>query len=79
MVGVSLMLAIPALMIGLSVLLPGQISRWLNVAVGVAYTAIELLTLSSPHLFYKIIVLLEIAATLGIVVMAWRGLKETGR
>jgi hypothetical protein len=70
MVGVSTMLAIPALMIGLSVLLPSQISRWLNVVFGLVYTAIEALTLTSPHLFYKIVVALEIAASVGIVALA---------
>lgn len=76
MVGVSTMLAIPALMIGLSVLLPRQISRWLNVVFGVVYTAIEALTLTSPHLFYKIVVALEIAVTLGIVALALRWSKD---
>lgn len=77
MVGVSLMLAIAALMIALSVLLPGQISRWLNVVLGAAYTAIEVLTLTSPYLFYKIVVVLEIIITLGIVAIAWRWPKES--
>jgi len=78
MVGVSTMLAIPAMMIGLSVLLPTQISKWLNVVFGVVYTAIEVLTLTSPHLFYKIVVALEITVTLGIVVLAWRWSLDDG-
>ena len=74
MVGVSLMLAIPALMIGLCVLIPRQICRWLNVGV-----AIELITLTSPHLFYKIVVALEIVVTVGIVAMALRWPKDAGQ
>jgi len=72
MVGVSMVLAIPALMIALSVVLPRSFSRWLNVVFGVIYAAIAALTLSSPHLFYKIVVVLEIAVSLGIVALAWR-------
>lgn len=79
MVGVSLMLTITALMIALSVLLPSQISRWLNVVLGAAYTAIEVLTLTSPYLFYKIVVVLEILLTLGIVAIAWRWPRESRR
>lgn len=79
MVGVSLMLAIAALMIALSVLLPSQISRWLNVVLGATYTAIEVLTLTSPYLFYKIVVVLEIIITLGIVAIAWRWPRESRR
>jgi hypothetical protein len=76
MVGVSAMLAIPALMIALSVLLPRPASRWLNGLFGLIYTAIEVLTLTSPHLFYKMVVVLEIAATLTIVALAWRWPRE---
>lgn len=76
MVGVSLMLATPALMIALSVLLPRQVARVANVTFGAAYTIIEILTLSSPHLFYKIVVGMEIVCTLGIIVLALRWPKQ---
>ena len=45
MVGVSMLLAVPALMIFLSVALAPPASRWLNIVLGLAYTAIEALTL----------------------------------
>ena len=72
MVGLSLMLAIPALMIALSSLAARPFSRWLNVALGAAFTGIEILTLTSPHLFYKIVVGLEIATSMTIVILALR-------
>lgn len=72
MVGVSIMLAIPALMIALSVLLPRRWSRWLNVGFAVVYTLIEVLTLTSPHLFYRIVVVLEIIMSLAILALALR-------
>jgi hypothetical protein len=44
LVGVSILLAIPALMILLSVALPAGASRWLTIVFGLAYTVIEALT-----------------------------------
>jgi hypothetical protein len=72
LVGVSMMLAIPALMIFLSVSLPPLLSRWLNVILGVAYTAIEALTLPHSPLFYTIVVTVEIALT---VLVVWYALR----
>jgi hypothetical protein len=70
--GVSIMLAIPSLMIFLSVSLPPLISRWINVVFGLAYTAIEALTLPHSALFYRIVVVLEMALTMLIVWYASR-------
>ena len=79
LVGVSIMLAIPALMISLSVLAPPMASRWSNVFTGLAYTAIEVLTFNGPALFYKIVVGLEIVLTVLIVWCALRWPKMTLR
>jgi hypothetical protein len=70
--GVAIMLAIPALMIFLSASLRPLVSRWLNVALGLAYTAIEAFTLSGAPLFYQIVVALEIALT---VLIVWNALR----
>jgi hypothetical protein len=70
--GVSIMLAIPSLMIFLSVSLPPLISRWINVVFGLAYTAIEALTLPHSALFYRIVVVLEMALTMLIIWYAIR-------
>jgi hypothetical protein len=72
LVGVSMMLAIPALMIFLSVALAPLLSRWLNVTLGVAYTAIQALTLPHSPPFYRIVVTLEMALT---VLVVWYGLR----
>ena len=77
LVGVAILLAIPALMIFLSVVLPTFWSRCLNLLFGLAYTAVEVLTWSSPYLFYKIVVGLEIGLTLFIVWQALRWPKHT--
>ncbi len=70
--GVSIMPAIPSLMIFLSVSLAPLISRWLNIVLGLAYTAVEALTLAHSPLFYRIIVVLEMALTALIVWYAAR-------
>lgn len=71
LVGVSMMLAIPSLMVFLSVALPPVVSRWLNVLVGLLYTLIEAWTFSGRP-FYQIVVGMEIALTLLIVFTALR-------
>jgi hypothetical protein len=72
LVAVSLLLAIPALMIFLSVSLPAPISRWLNVVMGLAYSVVEVLTFAGPALFYQIVVALEIVLT---VIIVWTALR----
>ena len=70
--GVSLLLAVPALMITLSVSLRRSASRWANVLFGAAYTLVELSTLFGSPLFYQVVVVLEMALTASIVWNAWR-------
>ena len=72
LLGVSLLLAIPALMIFLSAALPAVVSRWLNLVLGLVYTAVEAMTSGGPHLFYKVVVGLEMALSLLIVWYALR-------
>lgn len=76
MVAVSLMLAIPALMIFLSSALPRAVSRWANVGLGLLYTAVEAATFVGSPLFYKVVVGLEVMVTLAIVGYALRWPKE---
>ena len=72
LVGSAVMLALPSLMIFLSAGLTSGISRWLNLALGLVYTAIEVLTLFGSPLFYKIVVIAEIILTSMIVFYALR-------
>ena len=71
-VGVSIMMAIPALMVFLSVALAPVASRWLNVLFGLLYTLIETWTLADSALFFQIVVGLEIVLSLLIVFHALR-------
>ena len=77
MVAAALLLAIPALMIFLSAALPPLWSKWLNAVLGAVYTAVQALTFQGPHLFYKIIVAIEIAVTLLIIAHALRWPRQT--
>ena len=72
LIAVSIMLAIPALMISLSVIAPLPISRWLNVAFALVYTGIEILTFRGGYTAYQIMVALEIVTTLLILGFALR-------
>lgn len=76
LVSVSLMLAIPALMIFLSAALAPTASRWLNILFGLAYTIIEALTFFGSALFFQIVVALEVVVTAMIVWIALRWPKE---
>ena len=76
-VGVSMLLAIPALMIVLSGVLPPAINRTLNIMFGLAYTAVEALTFVGSRPFYQIVVAFEIAVTLTIVWSALRWPRAT--
>ena len=71
LLGASLMLAIPSLMIFLSVALPPVFNRWLNILAGAFYTAIILKTMwgSMFYIFYGVI---EVSLTSLVVWFAWR-------
>ncbi|WP_341197362.1 DUF6326 family protein [Hyphomonas chukchiensis] len=68
----SLILAIPALMIFLSSAWPPVISRWSNIALGIVYTLIEVLTFFGSAPFYQMVVGFEILVTLTVIWTAWR-------
>ena len=71
LLGASLMLAIPSLMIFLSVALPPVLNRWLNIVAGAAYTAIILNTMWG-WVFYIFYGVIEISLTSLVVWYAWR-------
>lgn len=72
LLAVSVLLAIPAVMIFLSLVLPPQAARWLNLLVGVALTAIVVVTLPGAWTFYVFMSLVEIAMQLAVIGYAWR-------
>lgn len=75
----SLLLAIPALMVCLSIILKPSINRWLNLIVGIFFTAIMLLiaatSFSTWRFFYVFYALVESILTSVIVWYAWKWKK----
>ena len=72
LIAVSVLMAIPASMVCLSVALPAALNRWMNVTLGLVYAVIQVLTLFGSPPFYQGVVLVEIALLLTIVWRAYR-------
>jgi Family of unknown function (DUF6326) len=79
--GASVLLAIPALMVFLSVTLKPTINRSLNIAFGIFFTAIMLLiavtSITPWRTFYVFLALVESVLTLFIIWYAWRWPRQT--
>jgi hypothetical protein len=75
LLGTSLMMAIPAAMIFLSVSLSPRLNRWLNIVVGMIYTVIILITMWqwAFYIFYGVV---EVIFTLLVVWYAWNWPRE---
>jgi hypothetical protein len=77
LVAVSVSMAVPALMIFLSLTLTASLSRWLNIIVGVLYALFVLLTLRGAWAFYFFLGSVDIALTMLIVLHAWNWPNRT--
>jgi hypothetical protein len=73
LLGTSLLMAVPALMIFLSAALPARHNRVLNIVVGTLYTALlALLAVTASWFFYRFFAALEALLTALAVWLAWR-------
>lgn len=79
LLGVSVMMAIPSLMVALSLLLPADLCRWTCVVLGLFYTAIMAISLPASEPFYRVLGAIEMALTLAITAIALRWPREVGR
>ena len=77
LLGTSTMMAIPSVMIALSLLLPFRLSRALNIATGVLYTLIILITMWS-WAFFVMYGVIEMLLTGTIAWCAWRWGRAPG-
>jgi len=68
---ISILLAVPGLMVFLSLVLPAAICRWSNVLLGAFYIAIMALTMPGAWSFYILLSAVEIAVGLLTVWYAW--------
>ena len=72
LLGVSAMMAVPSVMVFLSLVLPAPAARWANIALGLIYTFIVLATMPGSWAFYLFLSAVEVVLTLWIVWQAWR-------
>lgn len=72
LLGTSVMMAIPSLMVFLSLVLKPALNRWANLIFGAAFTAIMLLAIQGAWTFYKFFGIVEMALTSAIVFFAWK-------
>ena len=79
LVGTSALLAVPAVMVFLPLVLPPRVSRWVNIVLGVVYTLIMLLAIQGSWYFYIFFGVLEMMLTSSIVWYAWTWPKAPER
>ncbi len=72
LLAVSASMIVPSLMVMLSLALKPVVGRWLNVAVGLAYTAIVILTMKNAQPYYLLFGTVDAALTLAVV---WTALR----
>jgi hypothetical protein len=70
-------MAIPSVMVALSILLAPAIGRYANIVLGLSYTAVILATLPHAWAFYIFLGIVEAVLTLSIAWIAWRWPKTT--
>lgn len=76
LLGTSAMMAIPSLMIVLSLVLSAPVVRWTSMVLGAVYAAVVASTLAGAWVFYLFLSALEILLSAAIAVTAWRWPRE---
>ncbi len=71
LLGTSILMAIPAVMVFLSLVLKPGPNRWANMILGAIYTLIMLITMRGAWAFYQFLGVVEVALTGLIVWYAW--------
>src|SRR5271156_670046 len=71
LLGTSISVAIPGVMVFLSLALPAVANRWTNVVLGAVYTLIMLITMPGAWAFYIFFGIVEIVLTILVVWYAW--------
>lgn len=68
----SLMMAVPSVMVFLSLALPPRVCRWAQLVLGLAYGAIILLSMPGSWMFYRFLGVVEVILSALIIGYAWR-------
>ncbi len=71
LLGAAVSVALPSVMVILSLVLKPNVSRWLNIILGVAYTIIIIVTMPGAWMYYIFLGVVEAVLTLLIVWYAW--------
>lgn len=71
LVAVSVLMAIPSLMVFLPMVLPPVSTRWMNILLALLYAAIVAVTMPGSWAFYLFFSAVEIVLSLVIVWQAW--------
>lgn len=79
LMGMAAVMAVPSLMIFLSLILPPTANRWMNIVLGAVYSVIMVLAIRDSWYFYVLLGLIEIVLTLLIVWYAWTWPKQPAR
>lgn len=72
LLGTAALITFPALMVALSLLLPPAVNRWLNIVLGLAYTAIVIFFIPGGWWFYEALAVVEVILQLLVVWHAWK-------
>ena len=78
LLGTAILMAIPSVMVFLSLALKPNPNRWVNIILGVIYTVIMLITMPGAWAFYKFLGVVEVVLTALIVWYAWNWPKREG-
>jgi hypothetical protein len=68
----SILMAIPAVMVSLSLVLSARVNRWANIVLGLAYTVIMLITIPGAWAFYIFLGVVEVLLSSCIAWTAWK-------
>jgi len=71
LLGFSIVMAIPSVMVFLSLVLKPNVNRWTNIVFGLVYSGIMVITMPGAWTFYLFFGFIEIALTVLIVWHAW--------
>jgi hypothetical protein len=76
LLGTAILMAIPSVMVFLSLALKPNPNRWVNIVLGVIFTVIMLITMPGAWVFYMFLGVVEVVLTALIVWYAWKWPKQ---
>ena len=78
LLGIAIFMAIPSVMVFLSLTLKPKANRWANIILGIIYTCAVPLTLLTPGIsaYYLFLTIVEVVLTALIVWYAWKWPKQ---